>query len=404
MGASVLLLGGTLWAVGLGAHPPDPQGRHEPRHESHVEDARRTFEQAEAEFQAGRFEQAARLFRRAFETYPRTALLYNEAFAWEKAGRPARAAEALTAYLDQGGGESTAEVRRWREKLERRLRRTHGRVEVVVTPAARMRLVAEAGDHGVDWRQTPWKGWVPPGAYRLEVEAAGHVPTSRPVAVLRRRRYEHTLTLQRAVGRLSVDANVPGAVVRLDGRTVGATPVVGAEVPSGQRAVWVSGAGFLPWAALIEVPLQGEVEVEAALVPLVPMEGATWPRRAPHVFLASEPAPRTLRLWGWTTFGLGVATAAAGAVFNVGVGLPRAESAGELDSRSPTYDADFDAIIGEAQALNVAGYAMYGIGGALVVTGVVLLIVDAATVEEVGPIITAAPRPGGALLVVGGGF
>jgi tetratricopeptide (TPR) repeat protein len=73
------------------------------------------FDQGGTAYQEGRFEDAARLFRSAHETFPEAVLLYNLARAEENLGHWIAAAEAYQGYLD------AAEQAEDRPGIERRI-------------------------------------------------------------------------------------------------------------------------------------------------------------------------------------------------------------------------------------------------------------------------------------------
>jgi tetratricopeptide (TPR) repeat protein len=65
------------------------------------EDARQIFQAAQLLYEDGEFEQAGRMFERAYELSQRTSLLYNAYLAYRDGQMQADAARVLRQYLDQ---------------------------------------------------------------------------------------------------------------------------------------------------------------------------------------------------------------------------------------------------------------------------------------------------------------
>ncbi|MEZ4441194.1 MAG: hypothetical protein R3B72_18990 [Polyangiaceae bacterium] len=74
----------------------------EPEAKPAVAEAKALDKQAREAFEAKRFEEAARAWAAGAELLPRGATKYNEAFAWQKAGQIAAAADAYEAALELG--------------------------------------------------------------------------------------------------------------------------------------------------------------------------------------------------------------------------------------------------------------------------------------------------------------
>jgi hypothetical protein len=102
------------------------------------------------------------------------------------------------------------------------------------------------------------------------------------------------------VGRLSIQANVAGATVTLDGEAVGATPLPDAplEVTPGRHALSVAAEGYRTFRQEIDVPLSGDTRVEARLDEQV---------RVVRVAAAERRVPVYRRWWLWTAVGVVVA-------------------------------------------------------------------------------------------------
>lgn len=129
--------------------------------------------------------------------------------------------------------------------------------------------------NGVDRGRTPLSiRDLPFGAYRVEVSRSGFQPQARemtlspadPVAAI-----EIDLLpapappAAAAAGSIVVESRPSGATVILDGRVVGATPAVVADVAAGTHQVRIERDGYRPWVADVEVEGSDQVRVAASL-------------------------------------------------------------------------------------------------------------------------------------------
>ena len=67
-------------------------------------------------------------------------------------------------------------------------------------------------------------------------------------------------------GSLDISSNPPGAVVSLDGRVVGQTPLLLRNVPSGSHVMGIEAPGFTRWATSVNVGAGERTRVAASLV------------------------------------------------------------------------------------------------------------------------------------------
>jgi len=117
-------------------------------------------------------------------------------------------------------------------------------------------------------------------------------PTQEEVLDAARRLAHEALTGQRldTTGALQIEVSEPGAVVELDGREVGRTPLEGGRrVIEGMHRLVVRKEGFIPWEGRIAISAGTAVPIHVALVPLAAVERA---RRMYLDFFAASIAPR----------------------------------------------------------------------------------------------------------------
>ena len=181
---------------------------------------------------------------------------------------------------------------------------------------------------------------------------------------------------------LIVETQPSGAVVRVGGRVVGVSPIV-ETLPPGTYTVEVQKAGFRPRQREVNLVEAAEESVELGLQAVEPTV---------HAGPADEPAPRRpLRTAGWALLGVGIAATAAGVPLLI------------LDER-PVRSRCTGENVGEGGVCKfrhntlVPGAVLTAVGGAVLITSIALLVVDAKRNKGAKSKKTAArvrPTPGG---------
>lgn len=117
---------------------------------------------------------------------------------------------------------------------------------------------------------TPFEAALPPGPYVAEVSAPGYVSRRELVAIEADGRVERDVTLAETpvpTGELTVTSNQTGAVVTIDGRPAGFTPLALTDVAEGLRAVEVGGEGLDPWRGDVRVAGEDRAWLTVSLQP-----------------------------------------------------------------------------------------------------------------------------------------
>ena len=159
------------------------------------------------------------------------------------------------------------------------------------------------------------------------------------------------------VQQLRVVSDPPGALLRIDDGVVGITPWVG-ELPPGQHELQLQHAGHQTLSSRVTLSPQQAADVQLTLsaTPVPPPE-------RPSALSRIQPL-------SWTFLGVGVASIAGG----VGFELSRSASsdrAGRADSAESAARAQ-----GASDAKQMASLLLLGAGGAFMVGGGVLIVLD----------------------------
>ena len=205
-------------------------------------------------------------------------------------------------------------------------------------------------------------------------------------------------------GSLLVHVTPFGAEVLVDGEVVGQAPLPPLSLTPGEHEVFSRLEGRE--SAVVSVFVMGGRETRATFtIPEPPP-----PPPAPEP-LPAAPARPVYSPWTWVTLGLGIACVAGGTTSYV---------LGELDHREVTEAAGYGtsgvtamsyrraaSLRDSGDTKKMAGYVLWGVGGAALVSSTVLFILDATwSPDDAEPALSvgAAPLDDGALLTVRGGF
>ena len=317
------------------------------------------YEAGKGELRAGKFESALKTFRSGLDAVESDQLetwqlLLGAALASEKLEKGADAIEYYRRFLDASEGAEKLLPPKWRERrqvvsdavdeLQRKLNLTHGYLTISSTPP-KAAIFVNGVRAGVDANATtPFGLFLKGGSYEIRIERGGFEPSVK--------------TVELEVGKLK-----PLALTMTE--VVVAPPVVTQPAPA-------------------------KVGTEAQ-TPMV----------AARVSLGEEPSGG-LSVPGWALIGSGGAVVIGGIVMTVLGAMTHADMAGiSTGSGDAVTESTWNELEVELDLYNTLSGAMYGVGAAASVAGLILVVLD--TVGSVDQGSTGAeasfhvsPTPGGA--------
>jgi hypothetical protein len=138
--------------------------------------------------------------------------------------------------------------------------------------------------------KTPFRAQVPSGSYNVQVKAAGYVDYNQSIVVGNGPTRLNAL-LQGLSYQVSIDANVHGALVFINGQQLGQTPYAALLMP-GSYTLLVRAPGFLDYQAPLEV--SGAQAFNVSLQPAT----ASWQLRVPEGMRNKDSGQgRGIQLW-----------------------------------------------------------------------------------------------------------
>jgi hypothetical protein len=228
-------------------------------------------------------------------------------------------------------------VRGREARISIRLEKQKGMVEIVSEPpGAEVRL---ADQDGALLGVTPGSFTLPIGDRQLRLHVAGHADELRTVEI-RAGETAKVFVAHRPLppmtGQLRILTNIPSALISVDGREVGFSPLV-LDLPVGDHGVTVHQPGYRPWTQVVSIANDQPLAAEVTLEPRQQEVG-----RGP---------------WPWVL----LTTTAAAVVVALGLSIEalRSGNAFEVDPTPRRFD--------RTRALNIAADVMWGtalLGGA----------------------------------------
>jgi hypothetical protein len=236
-------------------------------HAQSTDAARAHYERGVALYDEGQFTAALAEFEAAYTASHRASILFNIGQIQARLGRSVEAVEALERYLSEAGSSVSPERR---ALVEGEIRTQSARIATVnVTVSVPGALVTfddvdvgqaplgeaiqtAAGEHVIVARADGFE----PARFRFRI-AGGE---SRLVAL-------ELLPHAEGAARLRLVIGVPGADVRIDGRSIGLTPIeLPVGLPEGQHRIEVTRPGYEPIERTVVLPPSGEETLQFDLV------------------------------------------------------------------------------------------------------------------------------------------
>lgn len=356
-------------------------------------------------FQEGKVDEAIRLFEEAYRLDPDPVYLRNMGRAYEKKGELFKAKELYQKSLEQ---EKDPEQRaKTQAYLEALLERLPGRLVFDVNP--RGAVVKVDGKEVETSKPLELRR----GSHLIEAEMPGYGKYSDRVEVLGGVEHTISIILKPMPGKLRIECGVEGAKVLVDGTPVGTTPLPKAlELPQGRHVVDVTKEGFERWQNVVEIKPGKE---EGVGVNLVPKNVSVPPKPGEPIGGGTPTVPKKVEVkkspWPWALLGGGALFIVTGGVMT---GLAKSE-AGKVETTNvpglgdvvtiPQSEAESHR--DKAKTYEKVSYAMYGLGGAAIVTSVVLFLVKPGSnpkTESPNIVLTPVAYDGQATMAVQGRF
>jgi tetratricopeptide (TPR) repeat protein len=211
----------------------------------------------------------------------------------------------------------------------------------------------------------------PAGALKYYREYLRREPAASNVDVVRGRIGElESVLAGRGVQQLTVFSRPPGAFLSVDGQPSGVTPWTGELAPGKHRLV-LTREGYSSVARDYELEPKHASELEVPLAIAPPSSpSAPLPRPAPTAAPARHTGVFDFGPWPWVVLGAGGATLLASG------GMELARHGAEHDAKQAATQIAYNDAYQREQGRQTAARVLVGVGGALVLAGGALLVIE----------------------------
>jgi len=317
-------------------------------------------EQAKAEFNKGldhvaaeNYPAALAAFEKSYELRPKASVLFNIGMCLKALYRYVESMETFRLDLEEAGPDLKPELVQQVSASMAEMKQLVGHLLLVGAPDG-----AEVRIDGRDAGQAPFDEPLPidPGHRVIEVALPGHLTQRIEVDVETGGEAEAQVSLTQVEALLRIECSSEDAVVRVDGEEVGGCPFEGEVAPGAHRVEVV---------APVVDRFEKEVVVEAGSTATVDVDlsgGET---------VVVDEGASPLFVAGIVSLAAGAGAGVVGGIFTYKGSQDQHDMKNELDA------AKYNELKDELNMDNTVAVIGYVAAGALIATGVVLLVVDA---------------------------
>lgn len=211
-------------------------------------------------FKEGRYKNALEEMESAHKLVPMPAHIYNIARCYQELGNEYEALIHFEKYLDQGG--DRVKVKRATQAVAALTPRVFGSVEVTCEPGNSRVQIEGVGEGPCPFRLDRVRS----GTFKLAVRAPGHEVRRQDIQVQAGQVMRRAIKLKVQPALVNVSSEPSGALVTIDGKPVGNTPIEGYKSLAGLHEVKVELAGYRPFKSSVKMKGGEPNEITATLV------------------------------------------------------------------------------------------------------------------------------------------
>lgn len=331
--------------------------------------------QAKSAFASGNYEEAAQLFREAFDISPKGNLLYNIGLCYERAGNVQQAVIYYERFVQAlPDSPKRPAVQQKIAGLKTQLDDKFVVVKVSSTPPGAVIFVDDKAKGAMG--ATPLEFKLIPGEYTIIAELKGYEPVRKRHSVRSGGTSKLAVRMMRAgeMAEMNLFISERGANVMINGKKIGRSPLPKAvRLPAGSHEISIMKPGFAPYKKTVELQPGAKERVK------IDLSGENGDLAAAgSTQLDDEGGGGSI--WPWVTIGAGVALVGGG----VATGLSAQNLHDTLDSKSKNDQLIAPADIDTGNQTVLLTNGLFALGGAAIVGGVIWLLLDDSGVDTEG--------------------
>lgn len=337
-------------------------------------------QKAKTAFAGGDYEEAALLFREAFDITPRGNLLYNIGLCYERAGNATQAVVFYERFV-QALPESPKRpaVQRKIAKMKSELGDKFRMVAVKTTPPGATIFVDEKAKGAMGSAPVEFK--LIPGDYTIIAELEGYEPVRKRHSVKSGSGNSNvSIRMLRAgeMAEITLFISERGANVMIDNQRVGRSPLPKSiRLPAGPHEIAVMKPGFAPYKKTVQVKAGANDRIKINLSGEDGSGGL-----AAGVTQLDDEGGGGGNIWPWVTMGAGVLMVGGGVV----TGLSAQGLHDKLDTKSKGNELIAPADIDTGNTSVLLTNVLLGAGTAAIVGGAIWWLLDDSGVDAEGSI------------------
>jgi len=335
------------------------------------EEAKEKFMEGVRNFSDENYPDALAAFEESYRLRPKASVLFNIGMCQKAMFRYIEAIDTFNKFLSESGEKTRKAMINEARAALKELEQLVGSLRLTNAPDG-ARVFVEGREIG----RTPLSGPVMlnPGSHVLEVKKDGFEPLKTGVTIPSGAEIAVSAALSPLKAVIKVQCREKAAVVRIDGKVVGSCPFMGEAAP-GIRKVVITAQEKEDFAGEVRA-VPGRTSVLNAVLKrkALPEEPEPEPVPEPEKPEDDEEAPSALFISGLVSIGVGAAGMGVGGYFTYVAyeDFDKGEKAADAGD-TETYNDVRDNRLPDDEAGMIAGFVA---GGALIVAGVVMLIID----------------------------
>lgn len=320
--------------------------------------AKKLEAQARVFYGTGKFVEAANSFRAAFNANSDARYIFNVGKCYERLNDPLEAANYYRRYLELvPNAKDRKSIEETIRKLQYQSKSDWARLTILTQPVGANVYLDDRGKGVIGI--TPFTRSLPPGRYKVLIDRKGHDSASLTLTLAKQQSRRLSVVLKPHLGYLRVSTDRRKVRMILDGIELASVPKSALRLKTGVHYLLVEKKNHRPVFRRVKIEREKTEQMKIKLdrLPIRIKHSTYWP-------------------WAWASTSIGVAALVTGMTFSL-LAKGDQDRANSFDKTGSNASRDkLDSIRSSARKKALVGNILLGVGGAAVITGAVLFVLD----------------------------